>query len=204
MSDMTPIIQPKSDQLNADDLIAGPRVITITGVCVTPGAEQPCHVNFEGDGGKPWKPCKTMGRVLVRAWGSDSAQYVGKSLKIFCDPDVTWAGMKVGGIRIAALSHIDAPFEMALTATRGKRNIKRFDRLEAPAQSKGGTDGAKEWAEKFCASVEACTETSALAELHHESGKHLARLAESRPELHELCQSAVTNRSKEIADEVVF
>jgi len=133
MNDMTPIIAPKSNTLTADDLLAGDRVITITGVKITPGAEQPCQISFEGDNGKPWCPCKTTARVLVRAWGPDAKEYIGRSLKLFRDPDVTWAGMAVGGIRIRALSHIDAPFDMALTATRGKKAIARFHPLEVAA-----------------------------------------------------------------------
>jgi len=133
MNDMTPIIAPKSNTLTADDLLAGDRVITITGVKITPGAEQPCQISFEGDNGKPWCPCKTTARVLVRAWGPDAKEYIGRSLKLFRDPDVTWAGMAVGGIRIRALSHIDAPFDMALTATRGKKAMARFHPLEVAA-----------------------------------------------------------------------
>ncbi len=57
MSDMTQTIVPKSDQLNSDDLIAGPRTIRITRVVVDMGGEQPASVYFEGDGDKPFKPC---------------------------------------------------------------------------------------------------------------------------------------------------
>lgn len=32
MSDMSAVIQPKSDQINADDMIGGPMTVTITGV----------------------------------------------------------------------------------------------------------------------------------------------------------------------------
>ena len=38
--DLTPTLAPKSNQLNSDDLIAGPRTITITSV-VAGNAEQP-------------------------------------------------------------------------------------------------------------------------------------------------------------------
>ena len=45
-ADMTVTIIPKSDQLNADDLIAGPRTISITRVAISPGAEQPVDVHY--------------------------------------------------------------------------------------------------------------------------------------------------------------
>jgi hypothetical protein len=132
--DMSPFIAPKSSQLTADDLLAGDRIITITGVELSPGAEQPCRINFDGDEGKPWFPCKSMGRVLVKAWGPDAKKYVGKSAQLYRDPEVTWAGMKVGGIRVRALSDITAPFDMALTATRGKKAMARFLPLKVEQQ----------------------------------------------------------------------
>jgi hypothetical protein len=113
-------IKPKSDQLNADDLIAGPRDIVITSVNVT-NTEQPVSIHFDGDGGKPYKPCKSMRRVIVKLWGPDSALYTGRSIRLFCDQTVVFGGAQVGGIRISHASHIDADVTMALTATRAKR-----------------------------------------------------------------------------------
>lgn len=121
MNDMTAIIEPKSDQLNADSLISGPRTITITGVDIRPGTEQPCSIFFQGDEGRPWKPCKSMARVLVAAWGPDAKAYVGRSVTLYRDPSVKWGGMEVGGIRVSHMSHIERDMMMALTATKGKR-----------------------------------------------------------------------------------
>lgn len=121
MNDMTSALEPKSDQLNSDDLLSGPRTIRITDVKIRPGTEQPVSIFFEGDNGKPWKSCKSMGRVLVAAWGADAKQYIGRSVTLYRDPTVKWAGMEVGGIRISHLSDIDNPITMALTATKGSR-----------------------------------------------------------------------------------
>jgi hypothetical protein len=122
MIDMANTIIPKSDQQNADDYISGPRTIIITKVSANEGsAEQPISVWFEGDNGKPWKPCKSSRRVLVTVWGRDAASYVGRSLTLFRDPSVTWAGMAVGGIRISHMSNIDEPVTMALTASKQVR-----------------------------------------------------------------------------------
>lgn len=118
--DLTPTLAPKSNQLNSDDLIAGPRTITITSV-VAGNAEQPVAVHFDGDQGKPWYPAKSMRRVLVAAWGADASQYVGRSLTLFRDPEVSYGGIKVGGIRISHMSHLDNPLSIALTVTRQKR-----------------------------------------------------------------------------------
>lgn len=121
MNDMRTVIVPKSDQMNADDLLAGPVTITIREVGIRPGTEQPVSIHYDGDNGKPWKPCKSMCRVLVAAWGPDAKAYVGRSATLYCDPKVKWGGMDVGGIRISHLSHIDRDMVMALTATKGKR-----------------------------------------------------------------------------------
>lgn len=121
MNDMTKAIEPKSDQTNADDLLTGPITIKITEVKVKGGQEQPVAISYEGDNGKPYKPCKSMSRVLVQAWGADAKEYVGRSLTLYCDPSVTWAGMKVGGIRISHMSDISEAMTWNLTATKGSR-----------------------------------------------------------------------------------
>lgn len=121
MNDMASTIIPKSDQLNADDLIAGPITIRITGVEIRSGQEQPISIHFEGDNGKPYKACKSMCRVMVSAWGPDSKKYAGRSMTLFRDPKVKWAGMEVGGIRISHMSDIDESMTMALTMTRANK-----------------------------------------------------------------------------------
>lgn len=121
MNDMASAITPKSDQLNSDDLIAGPLTITITEVKIRGGQEQPVSIHYEGDNGKPYKSCKSMNRVLVTAWGADAKKYVGRSMTLYRDPTVKWAGMEVGGIRISHMSDIPETLTMALTATKGSR-----------------------------------------------------------------------------------
>lgn len=120
MSDMTAVIVPKSDQINADDLIGGDMTITITGVKIQGGQEQPVSMTFDGSP-KVFRPCKSMCRVLVAVWGPDANAYVGRSLRLYRDPSVKWGGMEVGGIRIRAMSHMQEPMTMALTATKGAR-----------------------------------------------------------------------------------
>jgi len=136
MGDMAQVIIPKSDQMNADDLIAGPRTIKITAVTIRGGQEQPVAISYEGDDGKPYKACKSMCRVLVTAWGADSSKYTGRSMTLFREPTVKWGGLEVGGIRISHMSDIDAPLTLALTATRGSRKpytVRPLEQAEKPA-----------------------------------------------------------------------
>lgn len=121
MSNMLQTVIPKSDQLNADDLIGGKMLtIKVTKVSLVNG-DQPVAVNYEGDNGKPYKPCKSMRRVLIHAWGGDGAAYVGRSMTLYCDPTVKFGGADVGGIRISHMSNIERDMTVALTATRANR-----------------------------------------------------------------------------------
>jgi hypothetical protein len=161
MNDMAQTIVPKSDQLNADDLIAGPRTITVTGVSIKAGGEQPISIHYEGDEGKPYKACKSMCRVMVTAWGADSKKYVGRSMTLYRDPTVKWGGMEVGGIRISHMSDIDSKITMALTMTRASKKPYTVRPLEAGASK---TAAPKEPVDDLTASkVPSPVETSSAA-----------------------------------------
>lgn len=127
--DMTESIIPRSDQINAEDLLTGPRTVTIT--AVNKGSlEQPVNiVTAEFGAGRPYKPSKSMRRILVSAWGAEASNYIGRRLTIYRDPDITFGRDKVGGIRISHLSNIDKRHEVALTVTRGKRSTFTVDPL---------------------------------------------------------------------------
>ena len=100
---------------------SGPFTITVTGVKISAGTEQPVSIEFENGAGKVYRPCKSMSRVLVANWGADAKQYIGRSLTLYRDPSVKWAGMDVGGIRVSHMSDIESAMTMALTATKGSR-----------------------------------------------------------------------------------
>jgi hypothetical protein len=118
--DLTDTIIPKSDQLNSEDLIAGPRTFTITDV--RGGSdEQPVNIHLAENPGRPFRPSKTVRRILVAAWGKDGDAYIGRRLTLYRDPAVKWAGQEIGGIRVSHLSHIAKPMKLALAVTKGKR-----------------------------------------------------------------------------------
>ena len=119
IEDLSDTIVPRSDQLNADDLLAGPRAYTVAGVS-RGEADQPITIALEGEG-RAYKPCKSMRRVLLALWGADGRAWVGRRLELYTDPDVQWGGKKVGGLRIRSLSHLDRPATIALTVKRGQR-----------------------------------------------------------------------------------
>src|SRR5690625_5231638 len=130
--DISNTIQPKSDQLNADDLTAGPITVTIEDVS-RGNAEQPVNIHLQGFPGRPFKPALSMRRVLVAVWGPDPKQYIGRSLTLYTDPEITFGKDKVGGVRISHMSHIDKAQSIPLTVTRGKRRPFRVEPLTQTA-----------------------------------------------------------------------
>ena len=130
VTDLRSTIIPKSDQLNADQLVGGPMTIKVTDVRTGSTDEQPIIVHYEGDAGRPFKPCKTMRRVLIYAWGADGREWVGRSMTVYNDPRVRFGGDEVGGIRISAMSDIERNIEIRLSASKGKKALHSIARLE--------------------------------------------------------------------------
>lgn len=127
--DLSKSIEPRSDQINADDLVAGPQTFTIREV-VKGKAEQPFDfLLVETD--RAFRPAVTMRRLIVGIWGPDTTAYVGRRLTVYRDPDVAFGGVKVGGIRISHMSHLEKRFETKLQTTRGKRQTFTVDPLPA-------------------------------------------------------------------------
>lgn len=127
--DMRAHITPKSDQLNADDLIAGPITVRIASIAEKRGDEQPAWVYLEGID-RPWKPCLSMRRVLVAGWGPRARDYVGRRLTLYRDPTVTFGKTATGGIRVSHMSDLSKPLVMALTVARTSRQMYKVMPLE--------------------------------------------------------------------------
>lgn len=126
-------IIPRSDQLNADDLMGVNKVITVTQVKRVRDPQQPIIVHYEGDDGRPYKPNLTMRRGLILIWGEDGNQWLGRSMELYRDGEVSFGKTKTGGIKIAKLSHIPSPVDMTYTEKRGVRKVHRFNVLQ-PAE----------------------------------------------------------------------
>lgn len=130
VSNLRPTIIPKSDQLNADQLVGGDMTVTITEVRVTASDDQPVVIHYEGDNGRPYKPCKTMRKVLIFAWGEDGRAWVGRSMQLYHDASVRFGGSEVGGIRIRAMTDIGQAVRVNLTATKGKKALHTIEQLK--------------------------------------------------------------------------
>lgn len=120
--DVTKLCEARSDQLNAIDLISGPRVVKITDVKIVTG-DQPIHVILDGDTNRPWKCSKTSVRVLAALYGVDAKNWIGKHIEIYCDETVVWGGMAVGGIRQSKAEGISKQMKLMLTKSRQKKEV---------------------------------------------------------------------------------
>jgi hypothetical protein len=117
--DISDTLAPKSDQMDYVDLIAGPKTLTITEVRRGPSPDQPVEIAF-AEFERPWRPAKTVRRVLVACWGPDSSVYPGRRVTVYGDASVKFGGQEVGGIRLSHASHIDGPVKVSLMISRGK------------------------------------------------------------------------------------
>jgi hypothetical protein len=207
MNDMSQVIIPKSDQLNAEDFLAGPRTYTIEAVHIAAGTEQPVNIRLAGEN-RAWRPCKSMSRVLVSAWGPDANAYTGRSVTLYNDPKVKWGGMEVGGIRVSHMSHIERDMLLQLTATKGKRAPHVVKVLtDAPKTAGQAKQTPQQWAALHREAIDAAPRTDALDHLITQSFKAMARMQEANPDLHaellhayDVRRSALTTEGKPETD----
>lgn len=198
--DMSAYIAARSDQLNADDLLDAPRTITITKVTASPdSAEQPVSVHYEGDAGKPFKPCKTVRRIMVGVWGKDAAKYVGRSMTLYRDPTVAFGGMQVGGLRVSHMSDISENKTVALQVTRGRKAPHTVKPLvSAPKAAPATSDPAEKWAGGYIANLAAFTTVDEVKAFAAEKATKLAELESKRPDLHEKVTTALATRTADL------
>jgi hypothetical protein len=197
MIDMSRFTEAKSDQLNSDDLIGAPRTITVTRVVGAEG-DQPVAIHYENDGGKPFKPCKTIRRVLLAIWGRYANDYVGRSMTLYRDDAVQFGGLQVGGIRISHMSHIDKETVVVVAKSKGKKAGMKILPLKVEQQQQ--EDPAAKWVKTFIANVEKIPTLDALESLLLRSDKNLTGMRDNRPELHTECQHAIDLKRSSFGD----
>ena len=129
--DISDSLAANSNQQNYDEYLAGPKTVTVSEV-KKGTAEQPVEVHLSEFPGKPFKPAKTVRRLLAKVWGTDASQWAGRRLTIYGDPEVRYGGKSVGGLRVSHVSHIDKPVEVLLTESRGKKRAHTVHPLPAP------------------------------------------------------------------------
>lgn len=169
--DISDTLAPNSDQLDAIELVAGPRTFTISEVS-RGNAEQPVQIHL-AEFPRPWRPGKSMRRVLVAAWGPDASTYVGRRVTLFCDHSVMFGKEKVGGTRISHLSHIDGPKSVPLLVSRGKSAMYKVNPLKDEPAPAPPTEPTAE-------QVAACTDPATLRAWWKTSGPDRRAQIEAR------------------------
>lgn len=132
--DLTQTIVAKSDQLNADDLFGGAQTFTVAEVR-RGDSDQPVSIVLAELGDKrPFKPSKTVIRLLVHAWGKETDEWPENArMTLYRNESVKWAGQEVGGIRVSHLSHIGKQLKVALAESKSKKSLHVVDPLpDAP------------------------------------------------------------------------
>lgn len=131
--DMSETIAADSTQINAVDL-AIPVTVTITGSSKGPDAKQPVNLEVAEFPGRVYRPCKSMRRLIMEAWGKDSNTYVGRRITLYNDKRVQFGNSATGGIRIKALSDIVKPFTSTQMESQRKYVTYAVEKLrDAPA-----------------------------------------------------------------------
>lgn len=192
--DMSQFVEAKSDQLTADDLIGTSRTITVTRVTGNDG-DQPISIHYEGDNGKPFRPCKTIRRVLMGVWGRYANEYVGKSMTLYRDDKVTFGGLEVGGIRISHMSHIDKETVVVVMKSKGKKaGMKILPLRQERQQQSNSKQTAEDFARAHIDAVKDAPDVATIEEIQKADAKGLARLKEAKPALFADCELAANTR----------
>lgn len=119
MVDIGDTLAPKSEQMDAIDLLSGPRIFTVARVAGGDD-EQPINIHL-AEFPRPWRPGVTMRRLLFKLWGGKGQEYVGRQVELYNDESVRFGPDQTGGIRIRSLSHIGTkPVTVTLPASKGK------------------------------------------------------------------------------------
>ena len=108
-----------------------PVVVTVKGFKKIDNPDQPrqkweIHVR-EFD--RPFLPCTIARRVLSLTWGKPRPDWIGRKIRIYNDPSVSFGRRKTGGLRIDGLSHWRGG---AVEVDHGRGNMRkvRVDSLD--------------------------------------------------------------------------
>jgi len=179
--DITESLAPTSDQLDAIELVAGPRTFVVESV-IAGSNEQPVQVRLAGFP-RVWRPSKGMRRVLAAGWGVDASKWAGRSVTLFFDPSVTFGKDTPGGTRIAAMSDIpgNKRLRVPLLISRGKSAMFTVEPL---------TDADENRSQPTAEQVAASVDSDALRAMWQASGVERRAQIEARvTELAEQVQS---------------
>ena len=166
--DITDALAPKSDQLDAVELVA-PRTFTIDHGSKLGRRDDDGQAVVEVklvDFPRVWRPSKGMLDAIVQVWGTNAKEWAGHQVTLYNDTDVTFGKDKVGGVRISAMSGIDKPTTVQIRG-RGRGARKLPWRIEPIAAQQPAPTPAD---------VAACTDLDALRDMYARSSPDVQAL----------------------------
>jgi hypothetical protein len=115
----------KSDRLNYENFIMGAKEFKISKLAKkTDQGKARLLIYFEGHEATPYWPSLGMIKCLSSpdGWGeSPFSEWIGRSMTLFGEPTVVYAGKEIGGIQISHISHIKTEYSTKITLRRGMR-----------------------------------------------------------------------------------
>lgn len=134
--DITDALAPKSDQLDAIELVR-PRTFTIDAGSRLGRRDDDGQAVVEVrlvDFPRVWRPSKGMLDVIAAVWGTNAKEWAGHQVTLYNDTEVTFGKDKVGGIRISHMSGIDKTTTVQIRGRgRGARKLPwRIEPIAAP------------------------------------------------------------------------
>lgn len=101
-------VETRSDQLNAQDFLSGPKTFTVEAVKPGTGPNGLYDVVLQGET-RLWRPPKTVIDVMNALWGDEDTDWMGKRVALYCEESVSFGKSEVGGIRVCGASGITEP-----------------------------------------------------------------------------------------------
>jgi hypothetical protein len=131
INDLSDTIEAQSDRINAADLMGADKIIVINEVVrYSESGTSKFYLNYVGHNGRAYKPSLGMRRIIMTLWGKDGTQYIGRSIKIFRDPTVIYAGKAAGGVVISAMTDIKSKATVVIPISKTKSVTYVIDKLE--------------------------------------------------------------------------
>ncbi|MDH6199232.1 hypothetical protein M2272_005900 [Mycobacterium frederiksbergense] len=130
--DISDALLADSDRINGDDLIGGPRTVTIVSAEWDGDNKKPAKLGVAEFPDRKFMPCKTVLRIIAGIWGKETDVWIGRKLTLYRDPDVKFGGDAVGGVRVSHMSHIEKRMVLKLAETRGKKGRFIVEPLAVP------------------------------------------------------------------------
>ena len=203
MIDLTKHIEADSDCLVAADLVGGPLTILVEKVAESGKNDKKKIDIFYANSEKPFRPCKSMLRILCELWKTtDATTFIGRGITLYREPDCMWKGEKTPGVRICGLSHIEKAVTVVANERRGKMATYQIEPIRPwpPATPERQAQPTPE--ERLQRTLDGIARASSPAlEAAEAALKQRTESGEIQPDQAELIRVAIEARAAELAEQ---